>query len=577
MTSLVLKVTSPQNSSMGPEAIKTFGIEGGTIGRAAGNSWILPDPARFLSSQHALVSFQDNQFFVTDLSSNGLFINGSSEPIGKGNTVPCSQIHTIALGEFAIEVKVNNSFSQAPSGFDGGLADGLLASTPNDDLLLSEDMSHDPLDLLGASPSGQAANHFDLPADLFGDDDNQPGSNIPEFEEVPQAPQIDDVFIAPNTVSSPDPAPTTNDGIPENWDKTLFTPIQSVVDDPFASPPAQAPTQAPLPTPVKHQAKAPMTAPVNKPDATNVQADSFDDPFNIDFLDADSFGATEPNSNQAPLNQGVDESLLANPNLSNDQTLFSEIPSNIPEAFEKPQPTTAVLNPHQAQQSITPAHQASPQPSYSSTQENISTEASTPLTTNTQTNPFNHAKAAFKNKGLDPALLDDPNFVDQAAALLPYFLDGTLDILRSRANIKNELRASKTILQPIENNPLKFSINLQDSVHNVLVSPRPGFMKPTDSVEQAFDDLAQHETALIAGIQAGLNGLLEKMSPTTIESKIESLESKKNLFGKISTAKKWEFYKETYQQILDNSSDSFIDMFGNDFVKAYESHINNHK
>ena len=67
MTSLVLKITSQQNVQMGHQATKTFGVEGGSIGRAAGNNWVLPDPARFLSSQHALISFQDDQFLEAAL------------------------------------------------------------------------------------------------------------------------------------------------------------------------------------------------------------------------------------------------------------------------------------------------------------------------------------------------------------------------------------------------------------------------------------------------------------------------------------------------------------------------------
>ena len=586
MTSLVLKITSQQNVQMGHQATKTFGVEGGSIGRAAGNNWVLPDPARFLSSQHALISFQDDQFFVTDLSSNGLFINGEDEPIGKGNTKPLNQVFSLSLGEYSIEVSINNEISQTDSLLSDNLVSDTLISSSSDEGLIPDNITHDPMDLLNSVEGSNTPKHFDLPDDLFGDG----GENNQFIEEQIQnegfaPPQIDDAFTPPN-IAQPSQAsahltPDTNSSIPENWDKTSFVSIPSP-----AAQPSKPPTPTPQPTPQPESLSSINTH------AQNIESENYNntnnDPFSLDILDSDPFASSaqttgQPESKQKfndeqELNAGLlcDSPALEEPDFTNDQTLISPNQTEaaaLSEPFKKPQPTTSVQHAPQTSNHIkeTPSAAQSKAPPLN-TETHLHQQH-----TERETNQFKIAKATFKANGLDPALLSDPSFVDQAVALLPYFLDGTLDILRSRANIKNELRASKTILQSIENNPLKFSVNLQDAIQNIMINQRPGFLSPTDSVQQAFEDLAQHEAALIAGIQAGLNGLLEKMNPDTIETKIESHESKKNLFGKISSSKKWNFYKETYQQILENSSSSFVDMFGNDFVNAYESHINNQK
>jgi len=505
---LTLNITSSQKDSMGSEATKSFGIDGGTIGRSSNNDWALPDPDRFMSSQHALILYQDSEFFITDLSTNGVFINNADDALGKGNTCTLNKINTITVGKFTISVEIQSedrssdveTMIAAPSN-DPFASTGSLM----DELSISDD-AQDPMDFL-AKPQGPASSPptnnllgeisepqsallgSDLPEDLF--DENR---------EFASAPSVDDAFVPPNTV--PDPflpqtpvQPTAKSGIPENWDQTTFTKLDKVdiPEDPFATSTSAIPSVAP-------QAQVPPS----------------------------TYQAEQTLVSQAP------EVPLAKPGNLGDLLHHKPTPSTIPTPNIPQVPPSGALN-------------------------------------------LERSKAAFRESGLDPSLLDDMNFIDSAVSLLPHVLEGLLSTLRSRAEIKNELRASKTILQQVENNPLKFSVNIQDAAQNMFVNLRPGFLDPQESVKQAFSDLTQHETALITGIQSGLNALLGKISPESIETKIENLENKKNLFGKISSSKKWGYYKETYQHIMEHSNDSFIDMFGDDFLKGYESYISKHK
>jgi type VI secretion system FHA domain protein len=71
---LTLEVTSQQADALGPDRRKAFGAEGGTIGRAAGNRWVLAEG--YVSSRHAAIGFSNGTFHIEDLgSTNGVYVN----------------------------------------------------------------------------------------------------------------------------------------------------------------------------------------------------------------------------------------------------------------------------------------------------------------------------------------------------------------------------------------------------------------------------------------------------------------------------------------------------------------------
>lgn len=80
---LILEVTNPYVAEQSFATSHRFRQAGGTIGRAESCTWRLPDRGRRLSGQHARVEFEQGEYFLRDLSSNGLFVNHASEPLGR--------------------------------------------------------------------------------------------------------------------------------------------------------------------------------------------------------------------------------------------------------------------------------------------------------------------------------------------------------------------------------------------------------------------------------------------------------------------------------------------------------------
>jgi type VI secretion system protein ImpI len=77
-----------------------------TIGRTNDSDWVLPDPARYLSRQHCLLEGGDQQFWITDTSSNGVFLDAGAAPLGQGNRAPLRDGMRIALGDYVIRVRI---------------------------------------------------------------------------------------------------------------------------------------------------------------------------------------------------------------------------------------------------------------------------------------------------------------------------------------------------------------------------------------------------------------------------------------------------------------------------------------
>ncbi|HXR92933.1 MAG TPA: type VI secretion system-associated FHA domain protein TagH [Steroidobacteraceae bacterium] len=112
---LRLRVVSDHRRLLGDRSTMVFGFDGGTLGRSADNDWVLPDPLRYVSAHHGRVQYRDGQFFLEDLSTNGIFLNDEELPVSKrfpgGYRMQNGDI--IRVGEYHIVVAVEASEATA--------------------------------------------------------------------------------------------------------------------------------------------------------------------------------------------------------------------------------------------------------------------------------------------------------------------------------------------------------------------------------------------------------------------------------------------------------------------------------
>lgn len=148
-------------------------------------------------------------------------------------------------------------------------------------------------------------------------------------------------------------------------------------------------------------------------------------------------------------------------------------------------------------------------------------------------------------------------------------LKGLMDLLAARANLKNELRMSATLIRQAENNPLKFAANVAAAkVLFTEASKNNAYLSRTEAVTQAMSEIQEHQMALLIGMRAAFNQLLKTFSPENFEDKQGAG------IGKIVSSpekKAWVAYKKFYTDRVTQSDDPFQDLFSVALSKAYLS------
>jgi FHA domain-containing protein len=176
--------------------------------------------------------------------------------------------------------------------------------------------------------------------------------------------------------------------------------------------------------------------------------------------------------------------------------------------------------------------------------------------------------------GLPPeALVLTPTLMRLMGRLVHEATRGTVDLLMARAALKREIRAEVTMIVSRENNPLKFSPSTEVALGHLLSPPARGFMEADKAMRDAYDDLRAHQFAFLAGMRAALEGVLKRFDPAQLEGKL----TQKSMLASLIPAKRkagmWDVFTQLYAQISSEASDDFHELFGKEFLRAYNEHI----
>jgi len=572
---VTLQVIGANAHKLGGRTEQEF-LASGTIGRVDGNTMVLPDTERFISSHHAAIEDRGDGFYLVDTSINGTFVNGADQPIGHGNAYRLEDGDRIKIGEFellAVVQEVQSQSSQWPQTSQSSQwpppADPWQGSdatpTPGVDPLSNQ--SVDPLQLI----PGQSSPLSQIPEPAPQPMTDQPALGMGNFTPPrtaadPFAPSSPNPFDAPSGQPDPfaAPAQTPPPGqgssvIPEDWDKTSM--------------PSAGRKAAPMPPPAdsisawNDPVQNPPPVPQNPAGQQNYPPQQQNAP-----------GYQNPAASQQP--QGYQNSPgYQNPAQAEVADPFGTPPvppqagGFQPAAMPPPGPAAA---PRSDPGAVNPAHQIPGQGPGTVAPGQRPTPGGN-LSPGTAAGASQGGIAAMlEAAGLDPATarsLDNPATGQAIGLVLRMAVRELMEVLRARAEVKNQFRVPMTQISATENNPLKFCADELDALTRLLVQDGHGFKGAVEAVGEGFEDVKSHQIAMMAGMRAAFDHLLARFDPDQLRQGFDQELRRSKVFQPLNKTKYWDMLEELYKDISRDSDANFARLFGDEFARAYEEQM----
>ena len=154
--------------------------------------------------------------------------------------------------------------------------------------------------------------------------------------------------------------------------------------------------------------------------------------------------------------------------------------------------------------------------------------------------------------------------------LLRQVTQGTIDLLRIRAEAKSRVHADLTMIGSREINPLKAAWDAEVALQHLLAPQRSDMLDPLRAMTDACDDLRLHDQGLVAGIHAALQGLLARFNPAQLEKMLAAGNRFDNLLPGSGKSRRWDMLVELYGDISVEAEQDFWSIFEKEFLQAYE-------
>ncbi|MGQ8367226.1 type VI secretion system-associated FHA domain protein TagH [Glaciecola sp. 1036] len=454
-----LQLTLLEGNALNERSVFTVSHTGATVGRSRDCDWVLLDNDRFISNKHMLISFRENQFYINDLSSNGVFVNGSQDAIGKGNSKVVETNDIITLGKFRIlisDIELEKAADAYPR----------VSSNYNYHQQQAPSTGYDQNN--NAQDNDSAVGLFDIL------------NNTPAEEQSSQSQQ--DVFEAQfdNSEKGQEQKQASNyqQTIPDDWDFLDLAPSESDHDD------------------------SPMQ--------------------------------TSRSANFEPSQQS-EHAVEAKVEIAPEVT--KQLTSNN-------------------------SDKAAPEKTHNKTLENQSDDF------------FDYLYRALGLPKEYKHSVDKHTFADDLVSILLTSTQGIMALLAGRSLFKQESRLNLTMIKPQSNNPIKFSLDPTDTLEMLLVKKKPGYMSAQSSYSEALNDIQIHQMAFLSGLQACLEGMVERMNPTRIEALAENQPT--SLIDINKNAAKWKAFKAQQERLKKQVNENLNDLLSQYFSDAYEKYIQEH-
>ncbi|MCO6417941.1 type VI secretion system-associated FHA domain protein TagH [Siccirubricoccus sp. KC 17139] len=560
-----------------------------SLGRGPQNDWVLQDASAQLSKLHCTIAFVGGNYVLTDVSTNGVFLNGAPERMPRDSQVVLQEGDEFRLGDYVVRVSTQGP---APAAF-APAASTLVAGDP-----FAADLLENPL---GApvpgfshpqrieAPMPRGLDPFDIAEEsrpTAPEIDRFHGRDAdPSWSGAAQRDNADignHYFAAPRVVAQPTLSDADLDALLGDLPLGPAAASPAVPPTPLAPVPAaipgqpvglQPPAAAPLPadidfdellgdlTPGQGFSPVPPVAPPPGPAAP---------PMTVDV------SAVPPVVGSAPMVAPVPPPAVAEmpamaPSPAPAPPIVAHLAPVLAPAAESANPFDEPDRPGLALAvPAAPTAQAALPPAVAPTQ---AMPAAAAPGAGTAVDATRLLAAFLEGAGqpkVDLAGQDPEAYFRLVGQLMKAMVENLRDVLMSRAEVKRGFGIEQTMLQVRNNNVLKFSVTPEDAVAAILQPGRPGYLPPLKATEDAFRDLRSHQLAVMAGVQAALVALLKRFDPAAIEARITGAGLLGNLLPGSRKSRTWELFCSTYADIAREAEEDFQAVFGREFARAYQ-------
>ncbi len=509
---LILELVSSSAEQRPSVTRKVFGPAGGTIGRATHSDWVLPNNK--VSSRHAKITFENSTFYIEDTSRNGIYLNSPDNRLELGQVYPLKAGDRLIVEPYEILVSLTSDRDDTRR--------RPIIATPKD--------SGDPFkldDLFGKAPL-----------------DSPPPPMPGLFEAMPESQQesvVDPLILlgAVPKVQAPPNVPSVA------RDLQAGSPLDAHFRPPAVIAP---PTPPPAPVPTAGPAAPPVLIPDNydplAPDTRSVP---------LEVLEALAQVAPPVVTPLVPP--------IPAPDLD-DVLLHAQPPEVEPEPVRpvEVEPAPAIVTP--AAPVVPPAAPSGARASRP--RRSTESASSTPVSAD--------LAGVLEAAGLGTVPVTS-ELAEQFGEILRVVVQGVMDVMRSRQQVKDEFRMRMTYFMPVDNNPLKFSANADDALHNLLVKRNEAYLGPVEAFEEAFDDLRNHQLAVLAGMRVAFECTLAEFDPDRLQEEFDRQLKKGAVFSVGAKLRYWDLFRERRAEIDRDPEESFRRLFGEAFTKAYDAQL----
>jgi type VI secretion system FHA domain protein len=174
--------------------------------------------------------------------------------------------------------------------------------------------------------------------------------------------------------------------------------------------------------------------------------------------------------------------------------------------------------------------------------------------------------------GVDPANVS-PETATMLGQIFMVVVQGTLDALRARDEVKSTFRLAVTRVRSADNNPLTFAVDAADAMNALLSRRNAAFLPPLEAFQRAFDDIRNHQMAMLAGMRAGFEHLMSRFDPEQLQESFDKQAKHRGLLSSMSKPKYWDQYAAYFGELKGDRDDAFRRLFGEEFALAYEKQV----